>query len=126
MLQVAKNVSLLTSDVSYNNIYSDKDSRRDDLRRSNNKIKANNDELIERIEIHEETKVCIDKDMADQCSVSNEMLLTIETVNARIEEISASHEAEILKLNDIIRCSSDQLQRNILGATTTTACDISE
>ena len=96
------------------------------MRRSNNKIKANNDELIERIEIHEETKVCIDKDMADQCSVSNEMLLTIETVNARIEEISASHEAEILKLNDIIRCSSDQLQRNILGATTTTACDISE
>lgn len=91
----------------------DMDARRDELRRSNNKLKSNNDEVIEQIEIHEETKVCIEKEMAEECSVSTEMLHTIETVNDRIEEISAAQEAEILKLDSIIQSSTIQLQKNI-------------
>jgi hypothetical protein len=75
---------------------------------------------MERIEIHEETKVCIDEEMADQCSVSNKMLLTIETVNSRIADVSAMHKEEISQLEDIIQLSGAQLQDNMhkVGAST--------
>jgi hypothetical protein len=90
----------------------DKDSRRDELRSHNNALKSSNEELIERIEIHEETKLCIDKDMAHQSSVSQNMLLTSETVDARIQALSATHKAEIDTLDEVIRSSAAQLQEN--------------
>jgi hypothetical protein len=55
--------------------------------------------------------------MRDQCSVSNEMLQTIDTVNARIEEIVAEHEREISKLDGIIQSSRAQLQKNEVAVT---------
>eukprot|EP00603_Paraphysomonas_imperforata_P011016 CAMPEP_0114459376 /NCGR_PEP_ID=MMETSP0104-20121206/5175_1 /TAXON_ID=37642 ORGANISM="Paraphysomonas imperforata, Strain PA2" /NCGR_SAMPLE_ID=MMETSP0104 /ASSEMBLY_ACC=CAM_ASM_000202 /LENGTH=86 /DNA_ID=CAMNT_0001632009 /DNA_START=328 /DNA_END=588 /DNA_ORIENTATION=- len=76
-------------------------------------LKSQNDEIIERIEIHEETKKCIEKEMADQSSVSQNMLLTTETVDARIAAQSEAHKAELLMLDDVIQCSNVQLQQNI-------------
>lgn len=76
-------------------------------------LKSQNDEVMERIEVHEETKKCIEKEMADQSSVSQNMLLTTETVDARIVSLSEAHEAEILKLDEVIQSSNARLQKNV-------------
>ena len=88
------------------------DSRKNELKNENNSIRSMNEEVIEQIEIHEETKKCIEGRLADQSSISSKMLLTTETVNAKIKETSATYEDDLRQMDEIIESSKAQLQQN--------------
>lgn len=90
----------------------DKESRKIELTEENRKLKSGNENIIELIEVHEETKICIEKEKQELLDVSDKMKMTMKAVNCQIEEASSLHENDLQEMDEAILYSKQTVEKN--------------